>query len=221
VVEAVQAQAKTVKTAKLISELASTASQMRDKPEPPAPQADAQADTTERGWRMRVASMVREVLRRLDEREAAAKLAAVKLAKQVGAHAQAIKTAQRDKADERALAKPARRAEIKTFVPAANRNTPKSTDREVDRSALLIAGRDDPIEEANRNFNGFGKIDMSKSEPMVPEIARPELVALGDGGTDEAKPQNVKADGKHGAQRRGAAPRVVKYLYSDDLTRPF
>lgn len=222
VIEAVQAQAKTVKTAKLISELASTASQMRDKPELVAPQADAQADTTERGWRMRVASMVREVLRRLDEREAAAKLAAVKLAKQVGAHAQAIKTAQRDKADERALAKTARRPEMKTFVPAANRNAPKSTDRDSDRSALLIAGRDDPIEEANRNFNGFGKIDMSKSEPMVPEIARPEMIALGDSLADDAKPQSAKPDGKHGAQRRGApTPRVVKYLYSDDLTRPF
>jgi len=222
VIEAVQAQTKTVKAAKLISELASTASQMRDKPEPPASQVQAPADTTESGWRMRVAAMVREVLRRLDEREAAAKLAAVKLAKQVGAHAQAIKTAQRDKVDERAQAKSARRPEIKTFVPAANRNAPKSTDRDGDRSALLIAGRDDPIEEANRNFNGFGKVDMSKSEPMGPEIARPELVALGDGGADDAKPENAKADGKHGAQRRSATtPRVVKYLYTDNMTQPF
>jgi hypothetical protein len=216
VIEAVQAQAKTVKTAKLISELASTASQMRDKPEPPAPQV--QSDPTERGWRMRVAAMVREVLRRLEEKQVAAKIAATKVAKQVGA--QATKIAQRDKADERALARAARRPEIKTFVPAANRNAPKSTDRDVDRSALLIASRDDSI-EANREFNGFGKIDMSKSEPVGPEIAKAELVALGDGAADDAKSENAKSDARHPAPRRSAAPRVVKYLYADSLHRPY
>jgi hypothetical protein len=174
-----------------------------------------QAENTERGWRARVASMVREVLRRLEQREAAAKLAAKTAARSVGAAA--LKTAQRDKIDERALAKTARRPEIRTFVPPANRNAPKSTDREVDRSALLIAGRDDSIEAANRDFNGLGKIDMSKPEPAGVEITGVELVGLADSKDDEAKP-DAKDAAKHPAQRRSA--HVARYLYVDSL-RPY
>lgn len=211
VVEAVQAQAKTVKTARLISELASTASQTRDKPESAAPVA-VLAENTERGWRARVVAMVREVLRRLEERQVAAKIAAAKAAKKVGA----MKTAQRDRLDEHPMAKAVRRPEIKTFIPPGNRNTPKSTDRESDRSALLIASRDDSIDTANRDINGFGRIDLSKSEPAGPEITRVELVGLGDSRADEAKPE--KADAKDAAKR--APPRRsarVRFSYSDSL----
>jgi hypothetical protein len=203
-----------VKTARLISELASTASRTRDKPEQAMP-AEMMAENTERGWRARVAAMVREVLRRLEDRQVAAKIAAAKAARLVGA--QAMKTAQRNKADERAMAKAARRPEIKTFVPLGNRNVPKSTDRELDRSALLIASRDDSMDAANRDFNGLGKIDLSKTEPVGPEITRSEMVGLGDGRADEAKPD--KADAKDAAKRtqprRGA--RVIRFSYSDSL----
>jgi hypothetical protein len=217
VVEAVQAQAKTVKAARLISELASTASQMRDKPEQAAP-VGVLAENTERGWRARVAAMVREVLGRLEERRVAAKIAAAKAAKQVGA--QTVKTAQRDKADERAMAKAARRPEIKTFIPLGNRNAPKSTDRELDRSALLIASRDDSMDAANRDVNGLGKIDLSKTEPAGPEITRSEMVGLGDSRADETKPEKADAKdaAKHAQPRRGA--RVVRFSYSDSL-RPY
>jgi hypothetical protein len=217
VVEAVQAQAKTVKTAKLISELASTASQMRDRPEQAVP-AEVMAENTERGWRARVAAMVLEVLRRLEDRQVAAKTAAAKAARHVGA--QAMKTAQRDKADERAMAKAARRPEIRTFVPLGNRNAPKSTDRELDRSALLVASRDESMDTAGRDFNGLGKIDLSKTEPAGPEVTRSETVGIGDGRADEAKPD--KADAKESAKRaqprRGA--RVIRFSYSDSL-RPY
>ena len=211
VIEAVQAQAKTVRAAKLISELASTASQMRDKPAPqPAP--EVLSENTDRGWRGRVTAMVLEVLRRLEQKEAAAKAAAKTAAKSVGAAA--LKTAQRDKIDERALAKAARRAEVKTFVASGNRNAPKSTDREVDRTAMLIPGRDDSIDAANRDFNGLGKIDMAKSEPAGPEITKIELVGLADGNADAAKPDT----GKRAAQRHSA--NVVKFIYADTL-RPY
>jgi hypothetical protein len=184
---------------------------MRDKPEQAKP-AEVMVENTERGWRTRVAAMVREVLRRLEDRQVAAKIAAAKAARQVGA--QAMKTAQRDKADERAMAKAARRPEIKTFVPLGNRNAPKSTDRELDRSALLIANRDDSMDAANRDFNGLGKIDLSKTEPVGPEITRSELVGLGDGRADEAKP-DAKDAAKHAQPRRNA--RVIRFSYSDSL----
>jgi hypothetical protein len=214
VVEAVQAQAKTVKTAKLISELASTASQMRDKPEQAVP-AEVMAENTERGWRARVATMVLEVLRRLEDRQVA-KTAAAKAARHVGA--QTMKTAQRDKADERAMAKAARRPEIRTFVPLGNRNAPKSTDRELDRSALLVASRDESMDTAGRDFNGLGKIDLSKTEPAGPEITRSEMVGLGDGRADEAKP-DAKESAKRAQQPRRSA-RVIRFSYSDSL-RPY
>jgi hypothetical protein len=215
VVEAVQAQAKTVKTAKLISELASTASQMRDKPEQAVP-AEVMAENTERGWRARVGAMVLEVLRRLEDRQVAAKTAAAKAARHVGA--QAMKTAQRDKADERAMAKAARRPEIRTFVPLGNRNAPKSTDRELDRSALLVASRDESMDTGGRDFNGLGKIDLSKTEPAGPEITRSEMVGLGDGRADEAKP-DAKESAKRAQQPRRSA-RVIRFSYSDSL-RPY
>ena len=104
-------------------------------------------------------------------------------------------------------------SEIKTFVPLGNRNAPKSTDRELDRSALLIASRDDSMDAANRDFNGLGKIDLSKSEPAGPEITRSEMVGLGDSRADEAK-----ADAKDPATR--AQPRRstrVRFSYSDSL----
>src|SRR5258708_2298032 len=74
VVDAVQAQAKTVRLARLISELATTANQVRDKPEPPAP-SGLETEPTERGWRVRVAIMVRNVLKRLAGTQAPAKIA--------------------------------------------------------------------------------------------------------------------------------------------------
>jgi len=117
VVEAVEAQVKTVRMAKLISELAATASQTRDKPEAAAP-GGFEAEATERGWRARVAIMVRDVLKRLEEKRVAAKIA----------YSAAVKTARHlDKVDEQALGKTARRTtEIKTFVPSGGRNAPKS-----------------------------------------------------------------------------------------------
>jgi len=215
VVEAVQAQAKTVRTAKLISELASTASQVRDKPEVQVPSALA-ADPSERGWRARVTVMVGAVLRRLEERQA-------KLAAKAAKSAAVLKTAQRDKLDEHPASKAMRRPEIKTFVPQPNRNVPKSTDKELNRSALLVASRDDSIEAANRNLDGLGKIDLSKSEPVKPEITKVELVGLGDSKAGEAKPEPAKADAAK-PDIKPAAPRhsrVVRFNYLDSLNRPF
>jgi hypothetical protein len=217
VVEAVRAQAKTVKTAKLISELASTASRMRDRAEP-APAVDVMAENSERGWRTRVVAMVREVLRRLEERQVAAKAAAAKAARQLGA--QAVRTVQHERL--------ARRAEIRTFVPPGNRNAPKSADRESNRSAVLIASRDDSIDAANRDFSGLGRIDSSKSGPAGAgsEITKFETVGLGDSKPPEAKPEpdkpeSTKADAKSAAKappRRTS--RMAGFTYSDSL-RPY
>jgi hypothetical protein len=230
VVEAVQAQAKTVRLARLISELATTASQVRDKPEPPTPSV-LEADATERGWRARVTVMVRNVLKRLEEKQAAAKIAAK------SAYGAAVKTARHiEKLDERAPGKTAPRySEIKTFVPSGSKNAPKSTDKEIGRSAIKIANRDESIETANPGTNGFAKIDLSKSEVVKPGMAKLELVRLdeakaGGARSDGAKADGVKADetksdgkeaAKPAAPRRSYATRIVKFLYNDSLNRPF
>ena len=227
VVEAVQAQTKTVRLARLISELATTASQMRDKPEPPVPSA-LEADTTERGWRARVAVMVRNVLKRLEEKQAATKIAAK------SAYGAAVKTARHiEKVDEHAPGKTARRYyEIKTFIPSGGKNAPKSTDKEIGRSAIKTANRDESIETANPETNGLAKIDLSKSEAVKPDMAKLQLVRLDEAKADEAKANETKAnetkandaksDSKEAA--KPAAPRrsmrVVRFTYTDNL-RPF
>ena len=239
VVEAVQAQAKTVRMARLISELATTASQMRDKPEPQPPiPIELASDTTERGWRARVTVMVRNVLKRLEQQQAAAKIAAK------SAYGAALKTSrQSEKVDEHSTGKTSRRFEIKPFVPLIDKNAPKSTDKEIGRSAIKIATRDEFSETANAESNGLGKIDLSKSEAMRPVTAKLALARLeeansdraqrekskaGDAKADEAKsdvakPDTAKPDHKEAAKpapRRSYTARIVKYLYSDSL-RPF
>jgi hypothetical protein len=217
VVEAVQAQVKTVRMARLISELATTASQMRDKPEPAAAPIELASDPTERGWRARATAMVRNVLKRLEERQAAAKIAAK------STNGAAVKIArQLEKADEHSPGRNARHFEIKTFVQSGGKNVPKSTDKEIGRSAIKIANRDEPNEAANPEINGLAKIDLSKAEALKPGAVKLELVRLDEAKADEAKADEGKSDGKDAA--KPAAPRrstrVVRFGYSD-MHRPF
>src|SRR5205085_12463078 len=61
--------------------------------------------------------------------------------------------------------KTARRiTEIKTFVPSGGRNAPKSTDKEIGRSAIRIADRDEAIGPINPETSGFAKTDLTKVE---------------------------------------------------------
>jgi hypothetical protein len=217
VVEAVQAQVKTVRMARLISELATTASQMRDKPEPDTAPIALASEASERGWRARATAMVRNVLKRLEERQTAAKIAAK------STDGAAVKTARQiEKADELSAARNVRRPEIKTFVPSGSRNTPKSTDKEFGRSAIKIANRDEQNEAANAETKGLAKIiDLSKSELVKPESAKLELVRQDDAKADEAKASEAKSDGKDAAKsavpRRSPTTRVVRFGYSDML----
>ena len=211
VVEAVQSQVKTVSMARLISELATTASQTRDKPEPATAPIALASEASERGWRARATAMVRSVLKRLEERQAQAKIAAK------STDGAAVKTArQLEKADEPSASRNARRYEIKTFVPLGSRNTPKSTDKEFSRSAIKIANRDEQNEAASAETKGLAKvIDLSKSELVKPETAKLELVRQ-----DDAKADETKSDGKDAAKPaapRRSPTRVVKFLYNDML----
>src|SRR5262249_55073193 len=123
VTKAVEAHAKTVRMARLIAELAATTSQMRDKDkkdeEKNADAAGVAADTTERGWIVRATIVVRNVLKRLAEREAAAKLAAARAAEAKAARvaaAKAMRLASNDQ-DDRTSGKPVRRYEVRSFTP--------------------------------------------------------------------------------------------------------
>ena len=165
-------------------------------------------------------------------------IAAAKIAAK-SAYGAALKTARHlEKADEHGSGKTARRDyEIKTFVPPVGRNAPKSTDKEIGRSAIKIATRDESAETANPQSNGFAKVDLTKSEAAKPNMAKSELVRVhvakadvakaDEAKSDETKSDETKADANKSDGKEAAKPaaprraaRVVRFTYSDSL-RPF
>ena len=80
------------------------------------------ADVADRGWRARATAMVRDVLKRLEEQRIAARIAAkneTKAAAKAAVEAKAAaRFAARNAEQDRLSAKPARKAEVRTFIAA-------------------------------------------------------------------------------------------------------
>jgi hypothetical protein len=236
VAEAVEAQAKAVRTARLIAELAATASQTRDKKDDDVePAAAVASEATERGWIVRATVMVRNVLRRLEVREAAARLEAARASAKAAA-AKAAKLALNDH-DDRPSGRTARTLEAKAFTPPPAK-APPSIERDPPRSAVRVIGvaegkdstrtggpktdgsksGSDKLEPAKQAaFNPHPvkpdviKADAAKPEAAKPETAKPEPAA--------AKPEDAKPEQKEAATppRRPRVQRVARFSYSDML----
>ena len=192
VVEAVAAQVKTVRMSKLISELATTASQMRDNSQSVAPTEVADSDTTDRRWRTRVIVVVRDILRRLEEQKVAARLAAKAEAKieakneARSAHRAVMTAARADKDEGRSPGKTARRSEIRAHTQPDDKSVTKPADGDVSRPMTTVASRTDGT-------------DVARADDVQPD---------------------VKETTKPAASRRTYSVRVVRYHYADSL-RPF
>ena len=241
VAEAVAAQVKAVRTARLIAELAASASQTRDKKDDEVQPAATTAsdDTTERGWIVRATVMVRNVLRRIEAREAAAKLAAKEAAARLAARAEAkaaaaeakaaakaAKLALNDQDDRPSGRRPVRHFEAKPFTPPGK--APSSTERDPPRSAVRVVG----VAEGNSSRAGGPKTDGSRSdldrlEPARqvvfdthPHPVRPDMAKVDMAKVDMAKPEDAKPEQKEAAatpQRRPRVQRVARFSYSDML----
>jgi hypothetical protein len=234
VAEAVAAQAKAVRTARLIAELAATASQTRDKKDDDVQsEAVAASDTTERGWIVRATVMVRNVLKRFEAREAAAKLAAKEAAARLAARAEAKAAAAEAKAaakaaklalndqDDRPSGRTARAFEAKVFTPPPAK-APSSAERDLPRSAVRAIAATDGKDSAR----GGPKTDGSKSnsdklEPARqtvfdthPHPVRPEVAVADAARPEDAKPEQKEAV-NHPPRRR--VQRVARFSYSDML----
>jgi transglycosylase-like protein with SLT domain len=245
VAEAVEAQAKAVRTARLIAELAATASQTRDKKDDDVqPAAVAASDTTERGWIVRATVMVRNVLRRIEAREAAAKLAAKEAAARLAARAEAKAAAAEAKAaakaaklalndqDNRPSGRTARAFEAKVFTPPPAK-APSSVERDPPRSAVRTIGATDGKDLTR----GGPKTDGSKSNsdkleparqvafdthphPVRPDMAKPDMAKIDVATADVAKPEDARSEQKEAANhppRRSRVQRVARFSYSDML----
>jgi hypothetical protein len=239
VAEAVTAQAKAVRTARLIAELAATASQTRDKKDDDVQsEAVAASDTTERGWIVRATVMVRNVLKRFEAREAAAKLAAKEAAARLAARAEAKAAAAEAKAaakaaklalndqNDRPSGRTARAFEAKVFTPPPAR-APSSAERDLPRSAVRAIGATDGKDSSR----GGPKTDGSKSssdklEPARqavfdthPHPVRPEVAKIEMATADAARPEDAKPEQKEAANHppRRRVQRVARFSYSDML----
>jgi hypothetical protein len=73
------------------------------------------------------------------------------------------------------------------------------------------------MDAANREYNGFGKVDLSKSEPAGPEITRVEMVGLGDNRAEDAKPDKANAKDATKRVQPHRNLRALRYSYSDSL----
>ena len=222
VAQAVEAQAKAVRTARLIAELAASASQTRDKKDDDVqPAAVAASDTTERGWIVRATIMVRNVLKRIEAREAAARLAAARASAKAAA-AKAAKLALNEEGDRRS-GRMARNVEAKPFTPPPGR-APSSVDRDSPRSAVRAIG----VAEAKDSFWAAGpRTDGLKSDPDRLEPARQAAHDRHAAKTEVAKaevakPDTANAEDAKPEQKEAAYPpprrrvqRVARYSYSD------
>jgi hypothetical protein len=234
VAEAVEAQAKAVRTARLIAELAATASQTRDKKDDDVqPAAAVASEATERGWIVRATVMVRNVLRRLEAREAAARLSA-KVAAAKAAAKQQTKLALNDQ-DDRPSSRTARTLEAKAFTPPPGK-APPSIERDPPRSAVRVIG----VAEGKDSSRAGGpktdgsnagtdklqpakhaaaaphaaKPDVNKPDATKPDATKPDVAK-----SDAAKPEDAKPEQKEAATppRRPRVQRVARFSYSDML----
>jgi hypothetical protein len=221
VAQAVEAHAKTVRMHRLIAELAASASQTRDKKDKDdvQPAAVVASETTERGWIVRATVMVRDVLKRLEVREVAAKLAARAEAK--AAAAKAAKLALNDQGD-RPSGRTARNFEAKPFTPPPGK-APSSIERDPSRSAVRMIGA---AEGKDSSRAGGPKTDGSKSasdklEPAKQAVSDPHLAKAELAKPELAKPEDAKPEQKEAAAtpppRRPRVQRVARFSYSDML----
>jgi hypothetical protein len=206
VAQAVEAHAKALRTARLIAELAASASQTRDKKDEATPAAAAAADATERGWIVRATIVVRNVLSRLAAREAAAKLAQAKAAAKIAAAKAALRVASNDQ-DERSAGKPMRRYEVRAYAPSPAK-APSTAEKDTPRSAVRVLaaaeGRDSSRSVGPRT-DGL-RADSDKHD------------AAGQAKPEEAKPEEAKPEHKEAASpRRVRIQRVARFSYSDML----
>jgi hypothetical protein len=231
VAEAVEAQAKAVRTARLTAELAATASQTRDKKDDVQPEAVAASDTTERGWIVRATVVVRNVLKRLEAREAAAKLAAKVAAAK--AAAEQARLAANDQ-DDRPVGRMARNFEAKAFTPPPGR-APSTIERDAPRSAVRVIGvaegRDSSRVGGPRtdgSNTGTDKLEparhavvphVARLDLVKPDLTRPDAAKADAAKADSAKPEDAKPEQKEAAapQRRPRVQRVARFSYSDML----
>jgi hypothetical protein len=234
VAEAVEAQVKAVRTARLIAELAATASQMRDKKDDVQPAAAVASDTTERGWIVRATVMVRNVLKRLEAREYAAKLSA-KVAAAKAAAAKQTRLAANDQ-DERPSGRPARNFEARAFTPPPGK-APPSIEKDPQRSAVRVIGVAEGKDSSRSggpktdgSNTGTDKLEPAKqaasaphtAKPDVnkPDVAKPDLAKHDLAKPDPAKPEDAKPEQKEAANpspRRPRVQRVARFSYSDML----
>jgi hypothetical protein len=209
VAEAVEAQVKAVRMARLVAELAATAIQVRDKKDAVKPDEQV-PDVVDRGWRTRATAMVRDVLKRLEEQQVAARIAArneARAARAIAANAMAKAAARPADQDERSSGKPARKAEVKTFTPPVNKTPPASAEKDSQRSAVRVVSTADVRDSVKPDTKGSPKADASN----------PEADKL-----EPAKSEDAKAEAaKEPAKPKRRIERIAKYLYTDNLNRPF
>jgi hypothetical protein len=216
VAEAVEAQVKAVRMARLIAELANTASQTRDKKESVKAEEQVVDMPLDRGWRMRATAMVRDVLKRLEEQRVAARIAARNDAKAAAAARIAARKAEQQ---ERLSARPARKAEVRTFMPPANRAPPASLEKDTQRSAVRVASTADVRDLSRPDAKGTPKTDGSKTDADRPEAVKAEVAKADDAKADSQ--EGAKEPAKDAAKPKRRIQRIARFLYSDSLNRPF
>jgi hypothetical protein len=195
VAEAVKAQSKTVHTAKLMMDIASAARETRDKQEEAAP--DVIGPIAEAGWRTRALRMVRTMLQRLEEKEAATKVAVRK----------AIRLAAKDLSHDEDKA-PSRNARRSAVQIVDGRSSTKTPDKTPEKAVVALAA---------------AKPELTKPEPTKPaELieakfepnAAPKTDGKGEA-AEQAKPVTAKS------QHRRRSYSTNRFAYSNSLNRPF
>jgi hypothetical protein len=185
---------------------------------------------------VRATVMVRNVLRRLEVREAAARLEAARAsAKAAAAKAKlALNDAAKAKLalnvqDDRPSGRPARNFEAKAFTPPPGK-APSSMEKDPPRSAVRVVGA---AEGKDSSRSGGPKTDGSKSDPdrLEPakyhaayhaaghDTARQETAKQDVTKPDVTKPEDAKPEQKEAATppRRPRVQRVARFSYSDML----
>jgi hypothetical protein len=207
---------------------------MRDKKDDVQPAAAVASDTTERGWIVRATVMVRNVLKRLEAREYAAKLSA-KVAAAKAAAAKQTRLAANDQ-DERPSGRPARNFEARAFTPPPGK-APPSIEKDPQRSAVRVIGVAEGKDSSRSggpktdgSNTGTDKLEPAKqaasaphtAKPDVnkPDVAKPDLAKHDLAKPDPAKPEDAKPEQKEAANpspRRPRVQRVARFSYSDML----
>lgn len=155
VAEAVRAQARTVRLARLINELAEVANQVRAVPEQDSEAAAKAAESnTEEGWRLRATRMVRDMLKRMDDRMARRRaIAKAPTRTEVRASIRtAVKLAARefDEDDLRAEGRNARKSELRVAEREPVKDDSKDADKSSDKQGTNEAAKAEPAKPAPR-----------------------------------------------------------------------